>query len=313
MKTGFIYDPAFLEHDTGPGHPECSQRLESTIAHLETQSWFGSLHQVRARKIDPESLQVVHAVDYIQRAEKTCDAGHPFLDSMDVSVCKSSFDISLLAAGASFALADEIAGGKIDNGFVLARPPGHHAEKTEAMGFCLFNNVALVTRYLQQKYGIDKVCILDWDVHHGNGTQHIFEEDPSVLYISTHEYPYYPGTGAYSETGVGPGKGATLNCPMAAGAGDHEYERAFIEKILPAIEQFSPGIILISAGFDAHVDDPLGHVCLSTEFYRWMTDRMVEQADRHCEGRLLSILEGGYNLSALPLSVAQHLKGLMAL
>ena len=312
MNTGFIYDPAFLEHDTGQGHPECSQRLESTMAHLEAQKWFNNLAQVEAKKIDPESLRAVHSIDYIQRAEQTCEAGHPFLDSMDVSICKSSFDISLLAAGSSFALADKIIDGNIDNGFVLARPPGHHAEKTEAMGFCLFNNVALVTRYVQRKYGINKVCILDWDVHHGNGTQHIFEEDPSVLYISTHEYPYYPGTGAYSETGVGAGKGATLNCPMPAGAGDREYETAFLEKILPAVEQFNPEMILISAGFDAHVDDPLGHVCLSTEFYRWMTDRMVEQADRHCQGRLLSILEGGYNLAALPLSVAQHLEGLMA-
>ena len=313
MNTGFIYDRAFLDHDTGHGHPECSQRLESTMSHLDELPWFSDLYQVKAQKLDPEALQSVHTPEYIKRAEHTCVSGHPYLDSMDVSVCKSSFDISLLAAGSSFVLADEIMSGNLNNGFVLARPPGHHAERTEAMGFCLFNNVALVTRYVQQKYGLNKVCILDWDVHHGNGTQHIFEEDPSVLYISLHEYPYYPGTGAYSETGTGAGSGATLNCPMPAGAGDAEYETAFMEKILPTLESFSPELILISAGFDAHKDDPLGHVCLSTGFYRWMTDRMIEQADRHCQGRLLSILEGGYNLSALPLSVEQHLRGLMCL
>ena len=313
MNTGFIYDPAFLDHDTGHGHPECSERLVSTMAHLEKTSWFKDLQQVHSRKIDPELLQSVHASNYIQRASETCTAGLPYLDSMDVSVCKSSFDISLLAAGSSIALADRIVDGSLDNGFVLARPPGHHAEKTEAMGFCLFNNIALVARHLQDHHGLDKICILDWDVHHGNGTQHIFEEDPSVMYISTHEYPYYPGTGAYSETGIGAGSGATLNCPMPAGAGDKDFEAAFTQKILPAIEQFSPEMILISAGFDAHVDDPLGHICLSTGFFRWMTDRMMEQAERHCRGRILSLLEGGYNLSALPLSVEQHLRGLMCL
>ena len=189
MNTGFIYDPAFLEHDTGHGHPECRERLLVTMAHLETLEWYTRLSQLNPSIIDSESLLSVHAPAYINRAKQTCKSGQPFLDSMDVSVCPSSFDISLLAAGSAYSLADEIISGKLDNGFVLARPPGHHAESTEAMGFCLFNNAALVTRHLQRHHGIDKVCILDWDVHHGNGTQHIFEEDPSVLYISTHEYP----------------------------------------------------------------------------------------------------------------------------
>lgn len=251
-----------------------------------------------------------HSRAYVQRARESCRDGQPWLDSMDVSICPASFDISLLAAGAPITIASNIIEGNLDNGFVLARPPGHHAEYDQAMGFCLFNNVAILTRYLQQHHGIEKILILDWDVHHGNGSQHTFEEDPSVLYVSTHEYPYYPGTGAYSETGIGKGNGATLNCPMSAGAGDQDYEKAFIEKILPTVDAFKPEFIIISAGFDAHVDDPLGHICLSTVFYRWMTMRVMELANKHCQGRIVSVLEGGYNLTALPLCVAEHLQEL---
>jgi len=226
---------------------------------------------------------------------------------MDVGICPESYDISLLAAGSPIMLADKIIQGEIDNGFVLARPPGHHAERDQAMGFCLFNNVAILARYLQQQHHIDKVLILDWDVHHGNGSQHSFEDDPSVLYISTHEYPYYPGTGAYTETGIGKGLGATLNCPMPAGAGDEDYESAFMEKILPKIDNFRADFIIISAGFDAHIDDPLGHIRLSTGFFGWMTQRVMEMAHKHCQDRIISVLEGGYNLNALPLCVAEHL------
>ncbi len=307
MATGFIYDSAFLNHDTGINHPECQQRLTSCMSHLRSLGWFEDLRQLSAQIIDDEWLTTTHSKSYIQRARKSCENGEAFLDSMDVSICKDSFDIALLAAGAPVALANEIFTGNIDNGFVLARPPGHHAERDQAMGFCLFNNVAILARYLQHQYGIDKILILDWDVHHGNGTQHSFEEDPSVLYVSTHQYPYYPGTGAYTETGIGLGNGATLNCPMSAGAGDVNYESAFNEKILPAIDAFKPEFIIISAGFDAHLEDPLGQICLSTSFYRWMTKRMMEVASKHCQGRLISVLEGGYNLQFLPLCVEEHI------
>ena len=183
------------------------------------------------------------------------------------------------------------------------RPPGHHAEHDQAMGFCILNNVAILARYLKAVHGLDKVLVLDWDVHHGNGTQHTFEEDPSVLFASTHQYPFYPGTGAWSETGIGKGSGATLNCPMPAGSDDNDYEAAFMEKILPAIDQFKPEFIIISAGFDAHRDDPLGEINLSTGFYGWMTDRIMEMADKHAGGRIVSVLEGGYNLAMLPLCI----------
>ncbi len=307
MNTGFIYDSRFLEHDTGAGHPECRERLLVTMSHLQSLDWFGDLSHLSPQAIDGNWLATAHSSDYMHRVEEACRSRQTFLDSMDVSICPASHTISLLAAGAGIVLADEILQAGLDNGFALVRPPGHHAEHDQAMGFCLFNNVAILARYLQQRHRIDKILILDWDVHHGNGSQHTFEEDPSVLYISTHEYPYYPGTGAYSETGIGRGLGTTLNCPMPAGAADQEYETAFMEKILPAIDVFKPEFIIISAGFDAHVDDPLGHICLSTGFYGWMTQRVMEMADKYCQGRIISVLEGGYHLQALPLCVAEHL------
>ena len=308
MKTGFHYDPVYLQHDTGRGHPECSERLTATMQYLKDQPFFKQLQPVATRTADLQWIETVHDRNYIHRAKTTCDAGAPFLDSMDVSVSKNSFNVALQAAGSALELADQIISAKLDNGFALIRPPGHHAENTMALGFCLFNNVAILARYLQQQHGLDKIMILDWDVHHGNGTQHTFEDDPSVLYISTHQYPYYPGTGAWYETGTGRGEGTTLNCPMAAGSGDLEYEAAFVKKILPRIDQFRPEIIIISAGFDAHVNDPLGNINLSTEFYGWMTRVLMEKADNYAKGRLISLLEGGYNLKMLPRCIAEHLK-----
>jgi acetoin utilization deacetylase AcuC-like enzyme len=310
MTTGITYDPRFLDHDTGPGHPESPQRLIAALHHIQRQSWYAQLLQVPARAAALEQIERIHRPEYIERAKATCVAGAPMLDSMDVSVSRDSFDVALLAAGAALALADEIVAGKLRNGFALLRPPGHHAERDMALGFCLFNNVAVLTRDLQRRHGLGKVLILDWDVHHGNGTQHTFEEDPSVLYISTHQYPFYPGTGAWYEDGVGRGKGATLNCPMSAGSGDQEYEQAFVDRILPKIDAFRPEFIILSAGFDAHRDDPLAQMELSTPFYGWMTERILEAADRHADGRIVSVLEGGYNLQRLPECVALHLQGL---
>jgi acetoin utilization deacetylase AcuC-like enzyme len=311
MTTGISYDPRFLDHDTGPRHPENSKRLVVTLEHLNAQPWYGDLAQVVSTPADPARVETVHKRGYLDRVQKTCRAGAPIVDSMDVNVCPASFDIALLAAGAPLSLADEIFQGRIDNGLALVRPPGHHAENDMALGFCLFNNVAVLARYVQREYGIDKVLILDWDVHHGNGTQHMFEEDPSVFYISTHQYPYYPGSGAYSETGLGHGHGATLNCPLPAGSGDRDYETAFREKILPAAERFKPEFIIISAGFDAHARDPLAHMELTTAFYAWMTERMMELAEKHAGGRIVSVLEGGYDPEALSQCVAIHLHTLL--
>jgi acetoin utilization deacetylase AcuC-like enzyme len=308
MTTGFLYDDRFLDHDAGPGHPERRERLSSTMAHLRAQNWFEQLHMLAPRMADESSIESVHDRDLIARARSACEQELPYLDVMDVGVSRDSFDVALLAAGGAQELSDKVIAGEVNNAFALCRPPGHHAEHNQALGFCLFNNVAIAARYLQREHGLDKILILDWDVHHGNGTQHTFEDDPSVLYISTHQYPYYPGTGAYSETGIGSGAGATLNCPMPAAAGDEEYRQAFVQRILPKIDQFAPEFIIISAGFDAHVDDPLANICLSTEFFAWMSARLMEAADKHCAGRLISLLEGGYNINTLPLCVEEHLQ-----
>jgi acetoin utilization deacetylase AcuC-like enzyme len=307
VTTGICYDAAFLAHDTGPGHPERRERLTAVMQHLESLPWFGSLPRLAPTAADPARIRRIHSSEYMDRAQRVCESGAPYLDSMDVAVSNNSFDIALLAAGAPLVIADEIIAGRLRNGMALIRPPGHHAERDMALGFCLFNNVAVLARYLQDQAGVDKILILDWDVHHGNGTQHTFEDDPSVLYISTHQYPFYPGTGAWYEEGTGRGTGATLNCPMEAGSSDADYERAFVEKILPKIDWFRPEFVILSAGFDAHEDDPLAEMGLSTEFFGWMSERMLEAADRYAGGRIVSVLEGGYNLRKLPLCVAEHL------
>ena len=308
MTTALHYDPLYLNHDTGTGHPECPERLSVSMNYLRSQPWFDALHMVQGGLADIQWISTVHDPAYIKHASETCKSGMPFLDSMDVSVCRDSFDIALQASGSVLKLADEIASGAADNGFALIRPPGHHAEHDMALGFCVFNNVAVLARYLQKQYKLDKILILDWDVHHGNGTQHTFEEDPSVLYISTHQYPYYPGTGAWDEQGIDRGLGATLNCPMPAGAGNREYESAFREKILPKIDLFKPEFIIISAGFDAHQNDPLGQINLTTDFYAWMTRELMEKADKYSGGRILSVLEGGYNLKKLPECIGTHIQ-----
>jgi len=306
MATGLLYDERFLAHDAGHHHPERKERLLSAHAFLANQPWWSTLTPVAPRVADPRWIETTHAGAYLVRAADSCRNGLPYLDVADVGISSDSYDVALLAAGAGLALADRLIGGEIDNGFALLRPPGHHAEHNQALGFCVFNNIAILARYLQQQHGIGKILILDWDVHHGNGTQHSFEEDPSVLYVSLHQYPYYPGSGAAGETGRGRGAGATLNCPMPAGAGDTEYRQAFSERILPAVNAFAPEFVLISAGFDAHTDDPLADINLSTEFYAWMSVQMIEVADRHAGGRLLSLLEGGYDLDALAHSVGTH-------
>ena len=299
-----------MSHHTGAGHPECAERLSVTMEHLSALPLYDELKHYEPLPVEQKLIEANHSSAYLTRARQTCAGGSTYLDSLDVTVSEASYDVALKAAGATIALAEGVINEEISNGFALVRPPGHHAEKDQAMGFCILNNVAILARYLQTVHGLDKVLILDWDVHHGNGTQHTFEEDPSVLFASTHQYPFYPGTGAWSETGIGKGRGATLNCPMRAGSDDNDYEAAFMEKILPAIDQFKPEFIIISAGFDAHRDDPLGEINLSAGFYGWMTARVMEIADKHTGGRIVSVLEGGYNLAMLPLCIEEHLKGL---
>ena len=313
MTTGLLYDPIYLDHNTGFGHPERSERLSAALEYIKQQPFFEEIVPVLPRSAEPEWVQQIHTSRYMERAETACRRNNSHLDSLDVAISTRSFDVALQAAGGALELGDRVVSGALDNAFGLIRPPGHHAEQDMALGFCLFNNIAILARYLQKQHGLQKVLILDWDVHHGNGTQHTFEEDPSVFYVSLHQYPYYPGTGAVAETGKGRGRGATLNCPMPAGADDNDYQSAFTDRILPAVNAFGPEIVLISAGFDAHAADPLAQINLSTECYSWMSERMMEVADQHADGKLIALLEGGYDLKALAHSAAAHLRVLAGL
>ena len=304
--TALATSPFFLRHDTGPGHPERPERLSWILDHLKSQGLLD-----RARLIDPAPaergwIESIHDPAYVERVEAACRRGDLLIDSMDTAICPESFDAALLAAGAGIALGTAVLEGHARNGMALVRPPGHHAERSLAMGFCLFNNVAILAKYLLSKPGIDRVLIVDWDVHHGNGTQNSFERDPAVFYFSIHQWPHYPGTGAAGERGRGPGEGTTLNLPAPAGWGDEEYLRAFRDVLVPAAIDFDPQFVLVSAGFDAHLRDPLAEMRVTEEGYAAMTRIVREIAQECCDERVVSLLEGGYDPVALPRSVAAH-------
>ena len=261
---------------------------------------------------DEKWLQTVHSQEHIERIRHICALGGGVLDQGDTPVGPTSFDIALLATGALLGCCDAVMQGRVTRSFAAIRPPGHHAEPQRAMGFCLFSNIAIAARYLQQAHGVGKVAIVDFDVHHGNGTQAAFEDDPSVLFISLHQDPRtcYPGTGYAWEVGEGAGREFTLNIPFDPGSGDEAYDNAFRGQVVAKLDQFAPEILLISAGFDAHRDDPLAQIELSEEAFERMTRTLVKVAEVHCAGRVVSALEGGYNLRALGRSVVRHLIGL---
>jgi len=312
-NTGLVQDRCFCQHDTGPGHPERAERL----AHLER--FFAANGQTAActpidvREAVPELLLAVHTRAYLDRLEEACQQGKSYIDTPDSAICPESHRVALLAAGATIEAVDQVMAGTIDNAFCLVRPPGHHAEQGESMGFCLFNNVAAAAKHLCTEHGLTRVLILDWDVHHGNGTQHLFETDPHVLYVSLHGHPrmLYPGTGFAEEVGTDEGRGFTLNCPLLPGQGDTEYRLAFKQTVMPAVEKFAPEFVLLSAGFDAHQLDPLAPMQLETDSFGWMSEEMLDIARRHAGGRLVSLLEGGYHLDALAESASLHLERLL--
>lgn len=252
-----------------------------------------------------EDLEAVHTREHVMRIKRMCDAGGGMLDGGDTHASGASYEVARLAAGSVLSCIDAVLGASVRAAFCAVRPPGHHAERGEPMGFCLFNNVAVGARYAQRRRGVERVAILDWDVHHGNGTQHIFEEDPSVLYVSLHQYPFYPGTGAASDRGIGAGEGATLNIPLPAGTGEERYRDEFVRRVVPALEEFAPGLLMISAGFDAHRDDPLADMRLTERSFGEFTRLVAPIAP------IVSVLEGGYNLSALASSVEHHLRALI--
>jgi acetoin utilization deacetylase AcuC-like enzyme len=307
---GFVWHDRCLLHDNGPGHPERPQRLTAIRDHLERGGVLARLLAITPEPASLEALARVHDPAYVEALRRVCARAPVRLDP-DTGVSEGSWAAALLSAGGGIAAVDAVIEGRARSAFVCTRPPGHHAERDRAMGFCLFNNIAVAARHAQDRHGIERVAIVDWDVHHGNGTQHLFEDDDTILYISTHEWPFYPGTGARGERGRGKGIGTTINLPLPGGSGDDEYERLFETVVLPAIESFEPGLLLISAGFDAHEADPLAGMALTTGGYATLTTLLRDAARTLCGGRIVSMLEGGYDLDALSASVEAHLRALM--
>jgi acetoin utilization deacetylase AcuC-like enzyme len=310
MQTGLVVDPRYEEHDTGPGHPESPARVRAIRAVLEQYRRPG-LVSLEPRPATQEEIALIHAPAHVARVAATAGRPSSAFDA-DTPTSARSYETARLAAGGCLVLLDAIMDGAVANGFAFVRPPGHHAEPDRAMGFCLFNNVAIGARYLQQRHGLRRILIVDWDVHHGNGTQDSFYDDPDVLYVSTHQYPFYPGTGAAAEIGGGTAAGRTVNVPFPAGCGDDEYVAAFSQVIVPVAEQFRPEFVIVSAGFDAHRRDPLASMTVTEEGYRAMTRLLLDVATTHAQGRLAAVLEGGYDLRALQASVVTVLDELGA-
>ncbi|HEV8482226.1 MAG TPA: histone deacetylase [Blastocatellia bacterium] len=309
MTTALIYDPAYLKHDTGR-HPESPLRLKAILAALEGDE----LLWARAKKLQPiaasdEDITRCHSARLVKQLKSLCERGVAFVD-LDTALSSDSFEVARLAAGAAITAVDQVFSGEADNAFAFVRPPGHHATANRAMGFCLLNNAAIGARYAQARYGAERVLIIDWDVHHGNGTQDIFYKDGSVFYFSTHQYPYYPGTGASTERGEGEGEGTTLNIPLAAGSSARSHRQAFTEALKVIERDFPPDLIIISAGFDSRRGDPLGGLMLEDSDFREMTKEVMDIAERFATGRVVSMLEGGYNLETLGETVRTHVTAL---
>jgi acetoin utilization deacetylase AcuC-like enzyme len=331
--TGICSSPRFADHRTGPHHPERPDRIRAILRAVREAGMLDSpdpfpdfaidlglkrSDDARLVELDPPEpaelkwVELVHPPKQVERIKHLCDVGGGVLDQGDTAVGKESFDVARLGVGALLRCCDAVMNGTVKRAFAAVRPPGHHAEPDRAMGFCLLSNIAIAARYLQQQHGLEKIGIVDFDVHHGNGTQAVFEADRSVFFISLHQDPRtcYPGTGYAHETGTGPGEGFTLNLPMPPAADDTQYLKAFDERVLPTLDAFKPQAVLISAGFDAHRDDPLAQVNLSEECFETMTRELVRLADQRCNGRVISVLEGGYHLRALGRSVVRHLRGI---
>jgi acetoin utilization deacetylase AcuC-like enzyme len=301
MSIGYVYDPVYLRHDTG-SHPENGARLEAIKLHLEQTGLLEGMVSVEPRPASVEELLLVHDRPHISLVADTAQRGGGWLDP-DTYVSPGSYEAALYAAGGSIAAVEAVMTGELSGVFTLVRPPGHHATPHQAMGFCLFNNIAVAARYALEQYDLERVAIIDFDVHHGNGTQAAFNDDPRVLYVSTHESPFYPGTGDVDETGRGVAVGTKINIPLPAGCGDVEYTAAFEQVVVPVVERFGPQFIFVSAGYDAHWADPLAMMQVSTSGFARLEEIIRGLADGQCAGRQVLCLEGGYDLRALAASV----------
>lgn len=308
MTTGLIYHERFLEHITGDESPETPDRLRAIVAKLKATHLWEQLHPLEFEPVTDDELRLVHDQLYLDRLEAACRTGLPYVDVPDSAICTASYEIARLAAGGAIAAARAVATGQVNNAFCAIRPPGHHAERDCSMGFCLLNNVALAAQALISQHGMERVAIIDFDVHHGNGTQHIFEQSNQVFFCSMHEHPttQYPGTGFSWETGKDKGEGYTLNITFDSGHGDDDMRMRVNEMLIPALEAFRPEMILLSSGFDASEHDHLGNLKWSAEGFIWLTRQLKSAAENLCDGKLVSVLEGGYNLQALAECVALH-------
>jgi acetoin utilization deacetylase AcuC-like enzyme len=312
-RTGYLHDNRYLLHDTGPYHPEMAERLTAVYNGIKAAGLLERLIPIAAVRADLKWIEAVHAPEYIRRFEEVCLSGNRTFDYPDNQMCVDTYETAYLAAGGVIEAVRQVMEGELDNAFCAARPPGHHAERDQAMGFCYFNNVAIAARYLQMEHGIQRVGIIDFDVHHGNGTQHIFEDDPTVFYYSIHQHPSFafPGTGREFEEGVAAGLGFTKNSLVLPGQGDDIYQKLLQSDLVPAFEQFKPEFIIASTGFDGHRDDDMSDVSLSTEGYTWIMEFIMKLSNRLAGGRLVSVLEGGYCLDRLGELSANHVKILL--
>jgi acetoin utilization deacetylase AcuC-like enzyme len=311
MTTALMADPIFREHLVGRQHPERPERFDAVLDGLKEAGLLERMLRIDARDATTDELTLCHTPDYLRIARRDVEAGQRHLSTGDTDITSNSWAVAVRAAGGVLNAVDAVAGGTVRNAFCAVRPPGHHANAGRGMGFCLLNNVAIAARYAQRKHGVARVAIVDWDVHHGNGTQDIFYRDGSVFFFSSHQWPLYPGTGRADETGEGEGESATMNFPFPAGSGRREILGAVENSLVPAMERFRPEFVLISAGFDSREGDLLGRFTLTDEDFTDLTRTVMDIADRHAGGRVVSMLEGGYNLQGLASAATAHVAALL--
>jgi len=311
QRTGIVFDPVFLMHNQ-TGHPENAKRLESIISRLKEKSLIDKVTQLKSRLAEIDEIAICHTKEYVEHVKIFCEKGGGYFDP-DTYSNKDSFMAAATAVGSSIDLTKAVIRGELKNGFALLRPPGHHALANRSMGFCLFGNIAIASKVALIQPEIKKAAIVDFDVHHGNGTQALDGDDPNILFISTHQYPFYPGTGSMREIGQGDSEGTIVNIPLQAGVGDERFKLVYDKVVIPSLEKFKPDLILVSAGYDAHWDDPLANLNLSLTGYDWISQELIKAAERICSGKIIFFLEGGYNLDVLSNGVANSIRRLLGI
>jgi acetoin utilization deacetylase AcuC-like enzyme len=309
--TGITFDPIFLKHDQ-PGHPENAKRLESIIFGLQEKGLLEKVKHINSRSAEIDEIAICHKKEYVEYVKEFCEKGGGYFDP-DTYSNQHSYTAAATAIGSSIDLVKAVIEGELKNGFALLRPPGHHALADRSMGFCLFGNIAIAAKVALTQSGISKVAIVDFDVHHGNGTQALIGDDPNILFISSHQYPFYPGTGSSREIGTDAAEGTIVNIPLQAGVGDEGFKIVYEKIVIPSLERFKPDIILVSVGYDAHWDDPLANLNLSLTGYNWISRELIKSAEKICNSKIVFFLEGGYNLQVLSDGVANTIRGLLGI